>query len=74
MARKYSYLAGRLRQLDMTQADVAERLGVGVAAVSDRFRGRTAWTLWEAYQVLDLIGAQPEELPLYFPKNGLWAS
>lgn len=73
MTRKYSYLAGRLRQLDMTQGDVAKRLGLCSAAVSDRFRGRTPWTLWEAYEVLDLVGAEPSELPIYFPANGLWA-
>lgn len=70
MTHKYSFLSGRLRQLDMNQGDVAERLGICPAAVSDRFRGRTSWTLYEAYEVLDLIGAKPDELPIYFPREG----
>ncbi len=73
MTRKYSFLAGRLRQLNMDQRDVGERLGICSAAVSQRFRGRTPWTLWECYEVLDLIGAQPEELTEYFPKDGVRA-
>lgn len=70
MTRRYSYLAGRLRQLELTQKDVARALGVGQPAVSSRFNGRVPWTSDEMYQILDLCRAQPEELHLYFPRGG----
>ncbi len=74
MTRRYSYLAGRLRQLELTQADVARTLGVAQPAVSKRFNGRTPWTDDEMYRILDLCRAQPEELHLYFPRDGRCAS
>lgn len=72
--RKYCYLAGRLRQLDLTQSDVAEALGLRQAAVSHRFTGRTPWSITEMYVILDLCHASPEELYLYFPRDGRTAS
>lgn len=71
---KYSYLSGRLRQLDMTQSDVAEALGLKQAAVSHRFTGRTPWSCTEMYEVLALVKAPPEDLHLYFPADGRTSS
>ena len=70
MTRRYSYLAGRLRQLEITQTDLAHKLGMGQPAISQRFNGHTPWTDVEMYQILDICGAQPEELHLYFPREG----
>ncbi len=70
MTRRYSYLSGRLRQLELTQADVARKLGIGQPAISSRFNGRVPWTDKEMYQILDLCRARPEELHLYFPRDG----
>ena len=74
MTKKYSYLAGRLRQLELTQDDVARKLGIQQPAVSRRFNGRTPWTSDEMYQILDICRAKPEELHLYFPRDGRAAS
>lgn len=70
MTRKYSYLAGRLRQLELTQTDVARKLGVSQPVISARFNGKIPWSSDEMYQILDLCRAQPEELHLYFPREG----
>lgn len=70
MTRKYSYLSGRLRQLELTQSDVAKKLGVSQPAISRRFNGGIPWTSDEMYQILDLCRARPEELHLYFPREG----
>lgn len=67
----YRYLAGRLRQLGLQQIDLGRELGLCPTAVSHRFTGRTPWTIEEMYKVLDLIGADPEELHVYFPRDGL---
>ena len=74
MTKRYSYLSGRLRQLELTQADVAKKIGVRQPAVSKRFNGSTQWTSEEMYLILDLCRAQPEELHLYFPRDGRTAS
>lgn len=70
MTKRYSYLMGRLRQLEMTQEDLARKLGVSQGAVSSRFNGRVPWTDREMYEILDICQAQPEELHLYFPREG----
>ena len=74
MTKKYSYLSGRLRQLELTQEDVAKKLGVKQPSVSQRFNGRIQWTSEEMYLILDLCQAKPEELHLYFPRDGRAAS
>ncbi len=63
----YQYLTGRLKQLGIRQSDLAPELGLTPGSVSHRFCGRTAWTIDEMYQILDICRAQPEELHLYFP-------
>lgn len=70
----YAHLRGRLRQLKFTQTDLAQVLGLQQSAVSKRFNGCTQWTSKEMYHVLDLCRAQPEELHLYFPRDGKAAS
>ena len=70
MTRRYSYLAGRLRQLNMNCGDLAYALGISAMAVSNRMTCKTQWGIEEMYKVLDICRAQPEELHLYFPRDG----
>lgn len=64
----YYYLAGRLRQLQITQAELAAQLGLTPASLSHRMTGRVPWRVNEMYQVLKLIRAPESELSLYFPE------
>lgn len=66
----FSYLRGRLRQLDIDQVSLARRMGLKQPTVSNRLTGRTAWTIDEMYQVLEICEAPPEDLHIYFPKGG----
>ncbi len=70
MTRKYSYLYGRLRQMGMTQKDIGRAIGLCQTAVSARFNGNIPWTCEEMYQLLDICHAAPEEMHLFFPRNG----
>ena len=70
MNKMYSYLAGRLRQLGISQEDLGYVLNLKTGAISHRMTGRTAWNIDEMYKVLDVIRAQPEELHIYFPPKG----
>ena len=70
MSRLYAYLAGRLRQLGIARRDFAYAMGLSEQAISHRFTGRTPWHLDEMYRALDICRAQPEELHLYFPRDG----
>ena len=48
----YDHLAGRLRQLKIRQADLAHHWGISQTSVSQRFRGRVAWSIDEMYDLL----------------------
>lgn len=74
MARKYCYLDGRLRQLGIEHRDLAYALDLSPSAISHRFTGKTPWSMTEMYKTLDICRAQPEELHLYFPRDGRAAS
>lgn len=68
---KYRYLRGRLRELGMTDADLARELGMAANALSHRMTGRVAWSADEMYETLRVCDAPDEELHLYFPREGL---
>lgn len=63
----FDYLAGRLRQLRITQDELGYELNLCSTAVSHRMTGRTEWSLNEMYKVLELCRAEPAELHIYFP-------
>lgn len=67
MPRYYGFLAGRLRQLGLTQTDLGYALQLSRTAISNRFLGKTPWSINEMYQVLEICRAKPEELHIYFP-------
>lgn len=67
---RYGRLAARLRELGLSQGDLAYALGLSPAAVSQRMQGKTAWDIVEMYRTLELCRAPAEELHLYFPAPG----
>lgn len=66
----YKYLSGRLKQLGITQGDLARRWNLSQGSISHRFTGRIPWTIDEMYDLLSICRAQPEELHIYFPPKG----
>lgn len=64
----------RLRQQmaahEMSAQEMGRRMGLTGATISRKLRGEIQWTLDEAHAVMDLLGLPPEDLYLYFPRNG----
>lgn len=52
----------RLRELEMSQAELARRLGLGVDAMSFRMRGKTAFKAAEIPRVAEVLGIPAAEL------------
>lgn len=71
MSHYYGRLAGRLRELGISQSDLGYALKLSHTAISHRFCRRTPWSLDEMYKVLDICQAPPEELHIYFPRGGV---
>lgn len=62
-------LRGKLKEEDIDQVYLAEKLGVCPMAVSHRMTGKTDWRLHEMYSVLELIREPPEAIYIYFPPS-----
>ena len=60
-----------IRQIDVANY-IAEKLNntCCLSHISDLINARRPWGIDEAYTVLDLIGARPEQFHEYFPKGG----
>ena len=69
----YRYLSGRLKQLVITQGDLARKFNLSQASISHRFSGKVSWTVDEMYQLMDICQAADEELHVYFPRGGISA-
>lgn len=67
----YRYLAGRLKQLGIDRATLSKMLDMSMPALSQRFNSHVEWRACEMYEVLQIIGATPEEMHIYFPKGGM---
>lgn len=67
MSGRFRFLAGKLRQMGKQNSDLAYYLGMSPGSISHRMTGRTDWTISEMYETLRYVGAQPEELHIYFP-------
>ena len=66
-------LRGALKEYDIDQTYLADKLNVCAMSISRKMTGRTPWTLPEMYAVLDLINVPCERLHEYFPRGGLTA-
>ena len=64
---RYGKLASRLRELGLTQNDLAYALHLSPVPVSQRMQGDVAWNIEEMYRTLELCRISPEEMHIYFP-------
>ena len=67
----YGKLASRLRELGLSQTDLAYALRLSPGAISQRMQGNTAWNIEEMYRALELCRISPEEMHIYFPNPDL---
>lgn len=67
MAKPYRRLRFELHERDLDQAAVAQRLHRCDSYVSFRMNGKTPWTLREAFELMQMIGAPFERITDYFP-------
>ena len=61
---RYGKLSARLRELGLTQNDLAYALNL---SVSQRMQGDVAWNIEEMYRTMELCRISPEEMHIYFP-------
>ena len=59
-------IKGRLAELDLTQKDIAEALGIQTPTVSQKINNIRPITLDEAEKLCKILGIEPNEFGTYF--------
>ena len=66
-SNKFEKLNREMRKRGLDRKALCQKLCLCQQAISNRFTGRTAWRLYEAYAVLDWLEIPRERLNEYFP-------
>lgn len=69
MTRVFVELHRRLRELDMSQSELAEMIGISSQALSRRFTGKAPFTEPEMQKILKEIGQPEETLADFWPRR-----
>lgn len=69
MKKSFKKLRDALFAVEITQDELARRMGVCTAHVNRMFNGHTQWQLNQMYIALDAVGGK--SLDEYFPKDGI---
>lgn len=64
---RYGKLSARLRELGLTQNDLAYALNLSPGPVSQRMQATSPWNIEEMYRTMELCRISPEEMHIYFP-------
>ncbi|SFI98672.1 hypothetical protein SAMN02910435_01128 [Ruminococcaceae bacterium D5] len=69
MPNPFYRLRFELKERDIQQQELAGRLRRGACYISHRFRSKGSWSLWEAFEMMRIIGEPLEKIALYFPPD-----
>lgn len=67
MPKPFYRLRFELRERDIDQIALAEKLHRGDSYISDRMNGKGSWSLWEAFEMMRLLDVPLEQIADYFP-------
>ena len=65
--KPFTEIRSLLTRYDMTQEQLARRLGIGETGMSQRMQGKHVWTSGEMYAVMDIFEIPHERLHEIFP-------
>ena len=71
MTGKFCRLRGKMRERNITQADMAAALGCSSVCISQRLCCVRSWQLDEIWKVMNILHINPDEMYLYFPADGI---
>lgn len=63
----HSLLRGRMKEADITSSYIARKWRASPSTISQRLGGKTPWTAWEMYDLMQMLNIPPEEMHDYFP-------
>lgn len=66
MGFDYSKLLGRMRELGMTQKDVAGKLGINKGTLNSKLKGKGVFNASEIDDISKILDIAKEEIGVYF--------
>lgn len=66
MERDYSALILKIRSKYLKFGDFANDLGINLATLSNKLKGKTDWKREEMIKAAELLGFSPDEILFYF--------
>lgn len=67
--KKYLKLRTAIMAADKKQDELAAAIAVSPSTFSRKINAQTAWTMWEAYRICELLDIPDHDLPEYFPRD-----
>lgn len=67
----YGNLLGRIRAKEMTQCDVAQKIGISPVTLNKKLKGRTEFTQSEIRKLCQVLAIPDSEIPAYFFADNL---
>lgn len=69
--RLHQALRQRMRASGYNGKTLAHKLQCGPATFSEKLNGHIPWQSWEMHALMDILGAQPDEMYELFPPRGV---
>ncbi len=67
--KPYLKLRSAIMATDKKQDELAAAIAVSASTFSKKMNMQTAWTMWEAYRMCELLEIPDCDLPEYFPRD-----
>ena len=65
--KKHMALRKRMLEKDVSQRELAKRIGMSVAWFSQKMTGKHPFSISEAWEIMELLSISPEKMAQYFP-------
>lgn len=65
--KPHSKLRGRMKERDVDNKYLCRKWGQAESTISHKMTGKVAWSIFEVYELMDLLNIDREEMHLYFP-------
>lgn len=62
----YSKLLGKLRELGLTQLELATKIGLSETGLSAKLKNKSEFKQSEMLKIVDIIGESPATVEMYF--------
>lgn len=65
--KPHALLRGRMKERDVDNKYLCKRWGQAASTVSHKMTGKVAWSIWEIWDLINMLGLEPERMHEYFP-------